>query len=163
MQFKKAIAYGIFLKEGIGLVLIWRCKLHNIAETFKSVTTEIKSMIDPCFSKFVFEPDDILVQKPSSVSVVLCFSLFVVFYTFWLGSSCRRLQNVLRNRTNLNEGINHHEQSKSVHWNVWLAENRFAILLEAILYNWSRVVNCCGYNPSRYWQEFVELLLQLLW
>lgn len=163
MQFKKAIAYGIFLKKGMGLVLIWRCKLHNIAETFKSVTTEIKSMIDPCFSKFVFEPDDILVQKPSSVSVVLCFSLFVVFYTFWLGSSCRRLQNVLRNRTNLNEGINHHEQSKSVHWNVWLAENRFAILLEAILYNWSRAVNCCGYNPSRYWQEFVELLLQLLW
>lgn len=82
MQFKKAIAYGIFLKKGMGLVLILRCKLHNIAETFKSVTTEIKSMIDPCFSKFVFEPDDILVQKPSSVSAVLCFSLFVVFYTF---------------------------------------------------------------------------------
>lgn len=149
MQFKKSF----FLNKGMGLVLIWRCKfackLHYIAETFKSVTTEIKSMIDPCFSKFVFEPDDILVQKPSSVSVVLCFSLFVVFYTFWLGSSCRRVQNVLRNRTNLNEGINHHEQSKSV--NVWLAENPFAILVEAILYNCSRAVNCCGYNPSRYW------------
>lgn len=71
----------VFFKQrhGPSAYLTLQTALHS--RIFKSVTTEIKSMIDPCFSKFVFEPDDILVQKPSSVLVLCCAFHYLLYFT----------------------------------------------------------------------------------